>query len=143
MIDKLLPVSNMASSRSEENVNLKHPQHLKVSQFQSVLQFYFGHFCLPMFGRCYCPCLFSHILLFGRCYCHLLFLWWMLYHLFYVMSDWNDMRADVIAIHFCDWCNCHILVLIFVTDVIVTCLYWSLWLMLLWHVCIDLCDWCY
>ena len=46
VIDKLLPVSNMASSRSEENVSLKHFQHLKVSQYWSVLQFYFGHFCL-------------------------------------------------------------------------------------------------
>ena len=86
-----------------------------------------------MFGRCYCQYLFSHILLFGRCYCHLL--------VFVVDAIppvlchvWlNDMRADVIAIHFCDWCNYHILVLIFVTDVIVTCWYWSLWLMLLSH----------
>ena len=46
MTDKLSPVSNMASSRSEENVNLKHFQHLKVSQCWSVLQFCFGHFCL-------------------------------------------------------------------------------------------------
>ena len=123
MIDKLLPVSNMASSRSEENVNLKHPQHLKVSQFQSVLQFYFGHFCLPMFGRCYCQCLFSHILWFGR----------LLPFTIFVMDVIPLILCHVIAIHFCDWCNCHILVLIFVTDVIVTCLYWSLWLMLLSH----------
>ena len=46
MIDNLSPVSNMASSRSEENVNLKHLQHLRVSQCRGVLQFYFGHFCL-------------------------------------------------------------------------------------------------
>ena len=84
MIDKLLPVSNIASSRSEENVNLKHFQHLKVSQCRSVLQFYFGHFylecladviaivCLAIFccladviaihyscGRCYTTCFMS------------------------------------------------------------------------------------
>ena len=44
----------------------------------------------------------------------------MLNHLFCVLSDWIDMWVDVIAIHFCDWCDCHILVLFFVTDVIVT-----------------------
>ena len=36
----------MASSRSEENVSLKHFQHLEVSQCWCVLQFCFGHFCL-------------------------------------------------------------------------------------------------
>ena len=36
----------MASSRSEENVSLKHFQHLKLSQCWCVLQFCFGHFCL-------------------------------------------------------------------------------------------------
>ena len=46
IVDKLSPVSNMASSRSEENVSLKHIQHLKVSQCWCVLQFCFGHFCL-------------------------------------------------------------------------------------------------
>ena len=46
MVDKLSPVSNMASSRSEENVSLKHFQHLEVSQCWCVLQFCFGHFCL-------------------------------------------------------------------------------------------------
>ena len=46
IVDKLLPVSNMASSRSEENVSLKHFQHLEVSQCWCVLQFCFGHFCL-------------------------------------------------------------------------------------------------
>ena len=46
MVDKLSPVSNMTSSWSEENVSLKHFQHLKVSQCWCVLQFYFGHFCL-------------------------------------------------------------------------------------------------
>ena len=46
MVDKLSPVSNMASSRSEENVSLKHFQCLKVSQCWCVLQFCFGHFCL-------------------------------------------------------------------------------------------------
>ena len=46
MVDKLSPVSNMASSRSEEIVNLKHFHHLKVSQCWSALQFCFGHFCL-------------------------------------------------------------------------------------------------
>ena len=37
--DKLLPVSNMASSRSEENVNPSHFQHQMVSQCWIVLQF--------------------------------------------------------------------------------------------------------
>ena len=37
--DKLSPVSNMASSRSEENVYLKLFQHHYVSQCWSVLQF--------------------------------------------------------------------------------------------------------
>ena len=46
IVDKLLPVSNMASSRSEENVSLKYFQHLEVSQCWCVLQFCFGHFCL-------------------------------------------------------------------------------------------------
>ena len=50
VIDKLLPVSNMASSRSEENVSLKHFQYLKVSQCWNVLHFYFGHFCLGCLG---------------------------------------------------------------------------------------------
>ena len=36
----------MASSRSEENVNLKHFQHLVVSQCLCVLQFFPGHFYL-------------------------------------------------------------------------------------------------
>ena len=36
----------MAYSRSEENVSLKHFQHLKVSQCWCVLQFCFRHFCL-------------------------------------------------------------------------------------------------
>ena len=46
MIDKLWPVSNMASSRSEENISLKHFQHMKVSQCWCALQFCFGHFYL-------------------------------------------------------------------------------------------------
>ena len=33
IVDKLLPLSNMASSMSEENINLKHFQHKMVSQF--------------------------------------------------------------------------------------------------------------
>ena len=88
MIDKLLPVSNMAPSRSEENVNLKHFQHMKVGV--TVLEcpaILFWTLLFGVFGRCYCQCLFSHILLFGKCYCHSLFLWQMLYHLFCVMSD--------------------------------------------------------
>ena len=32
IVDKLLPVSNMVSSRSEENINLRHFQHMMVSQ---------------------------------------------------------------------------------------------------------------
>ena len=56
MVDKLLPVSNMASSRSEVNVSLKHFQHLEVSQCWCVLQFFMDTFVwsvwqmlLPMF----------------------------------------------------------------------------------------------
>ena len=81
MIDKLLPVCNVASSRSKENVNLKHFQHLKVSVLEchTIL---FWTLLFGVFGRCYCQCLFS-LILFGRCYCHSLFLWQM----FYVMFD--------------------------------------------------------
>ena len=87
MIDKLLPVSNMASSMSEENVNLKHFQHLKVSQCWSVLQFYFGHFCLECLAD-----VIANVCLAIFCYLAdviviYIFLWWMLDHLFYVMSD--------------------------------------------------------
>ena len=56
LLDKLLPVSNMASSRSEENVYLKHFQHHKVSQCWSALQYCLDTFVwiawlmlLPMF----------------------------------------------------------------------------------------------
>ena len=129
MIEKLLPVSNMASSRSEENVNLKHFQHLKVSQCWCVLQFCFGHFCLKCLadgianvclatfccladviamaifcGRCYAtrsdvkPVLFSDLNVIATCFISYVIelTWW----------------EDVIAIDLCDWCYCHILVLI-------------------------------
>ena len=46
LVDKLLPVSNMASYRSEENVNLNHFQHQLVSQCWSVLQFCWDIFVL-------------------------------------------------------------------------------------------------
>ena len=92
----------MASSRSEENVNLKHFKHLKVSQCWSVLQFYFGHFYLGCLADVIANVCFSHILLFGRCYCHLLFFVVDVKPLVLCMSDWIDMWADVIAIHFCD-----------------------------------------
>ena len=36
----------MASSRSEENVSLKHFQHMEMSQCWCAMQFCFGHFCL-------------------------------------------------------------------------------------------------
>ena len=109
MIDKLSPVSNMASSRSEQNVNLQQYQHLKVSQCWSVLQFCFGHFCLECLAD-----VIANVCLAIFCY-----------------------LAHVIAIHyFCGRCyttcfmSCLIdvtwgqmlLPLIFVTDVIVT--YW-------------------
>ena len=121
----------MASSRSEENVNLKHFQHLKVSQCWSVLQFYFGHFYLGCLADVIANVCFSHILLFGRYYCHLL--------LFVV-----DVKPLVLCPVWLDWhvgrCYCHSLL---VTDVIVTFWYCSLWLMLLSLIVIDLCDWCY
>ena len=41
-----MPVSNMASSRSKENVNLRHFQHLMMSQCWCVLHFFLGHFYL-------------------------------------------------------------------------------------------------
>ena len=44
--DKLLPVSNMASSRSEENVYLNYFQHQMVSQCWMSLQFYRDLFVL-------------------------------------------------------------------------------------------------
>ena len=130
MIDKLSPVSNMASSRSEENANLKHFQHLVVSQCWCVLQFCFGHFCLECLadvianvclailccladviamaifcGRCYTtrsdvkPGLFSGLNVVTTCFisCLIELTWW----------------ADFIAIDLCDWCCCHILVLVF------------------------------
>ena len=54
IVDKLWPVSNMASSRSEENVSLKHFQHLEVSQCWCVLQFSFGHFVLSVWQMSMC-----------------------------------------------------------------------------------------
>ena len=108
----------MASSRSEENVNLKHFQHLKVSQCWSVLQFYFGHFYLGCLADVIANVCFSHILLFCRCYCHLLF--------FMI-----DVKPLVLCHVWLDWhvgrCYCHSF----------------LWLMWLSHFGIDLCDWCY
>ena len=80
-------------------------------------------------GRWYCQCLFSHILLFGRCYCHGYFCG----RCYTTRSDvkpvlFSDLNViatcfisyvieltwweDVIAIDLCDWCYCHILVLI-------------------------------
>ena len=120
MIDKLSSVSNMPSSRSEENVYLKHFQHLKMSQCWSVLQFYFGHFCLECLAdvitnvclAIFC-CLADVIAIqysCGRCYttCFMSCL---------IELTWGQM----------------LLPLILVTDVTVTCWYWSLWLMLLSH----------
>ena len=61
VVDKLLPVSNMASSRSEENVNLKHFQHLVVSQCWCVLHF-FWTLLFGVLGRCYCQCFWPTLL---------------------------------------------------------------------------------
>ena len=72
IVDKFLPVSNMASSRSEENVSPQHFQHLVVSQCWHVLQFFFWTLLFGVLGRCYCQCLFSHhCCFFGRCCCHM------------------------------------------------------------------------
>ena len=62
VVDKLSPVSNMASSRSEENGNLKHFQHLVVSQCWCVLQFFSGLFCFGVFSRCYSLCFWPMLL---------------------------------------------------------------------------------
>ena len=121
MIDKLSPVFNMASSRSEENVNLKHFQQLKVSQCWSVLQFYFGHFCLECLAD-----VIANISL-------AIFVVWQM------LLPFTILVADVIPLVLCHvWLNWHewrqmLLPLILVTDVIVTYWYWSLWLMLLSH----------
>ena len=53
----------MASSRSEENVNLKHFQHSKVSQYWSVLQFILDTFCLDCLADVIANVCFSHILI--------------------------------------------------------------------------------
>ena len=110
----------MASSRSEESVNLKHFQHLMVSQCWCVLQFCFGHFCLECLTDVIANVCLAINLFFGRCYCHLPFcgrcyttrsdvLWCRCYyHMFYIMAKWFDMFGR---------CCCHWL---FVTGVIVT-----------------------
>ena len=123
----------MASSRSEEIVNFKHFQHLKVSQCWSVLQFYFGHFDLGCLADVIANVCFSHSLLFGRCYCHLQFFVVDVKSLVlcHVWLDWHVGRCychsflwlmwlSHFVIVLCDWCYCHLLLLIFVTDVIVT-----------------------
>ena len=131
----------MASSWSEENVNLNYFPTLKVSKCWYVLQF-FGHWWvsgnnLPMF-----TC--------GRCCCH--FLWQMLLPLL--------MLADVIAIfgwcccHFCGWCYCHFLLLADVVAIFgwcyshyFVCWWYHVWLMLcfmlmfycqVWHMLLNL-----
>ena len=58
----------MASSRSEENVNLKYFQHLVVSQCWCVLQF-LGHFNLVYLADVIAT-VFTNIVVYGRCYCH-------------------------------------------------------------------------
>ena len=88
--DKLLPVSNMASSRSEENVNLNYlfptPNGVTLLDCPAIL---LGHICFVLIGRCCCHYLFGII---WQMLLPLLFLWLVLNHLFYL---W----ANVIAIH--------------------------------------------
>ena len=105
----------MVSSRSEENVNLKHFQHLVVSQCWCVLQFFLGLFLFVVLGRCYCQCLLANIVIFGRCYCHMqhcgrccttmsdiitcLLLWCRCCcHMVYIVTCCLACLADVIAI---------------------------------------------
>ena len=104
----------MASSRSEENVNLKlfqTPVGVTVLECPAIL---FGHWCFWMIGRCYCQMMFimfesmadviaNHIFVAdvfatvvhvwwnwheARCYGHSCFLWLMLLSLVYWFSDW-------------------------------------------------------
>ena len=119
IVDKLSPVSNMASSRSKENVNPRHFQHMMVSQcwwplqFFGLIVFYFI-FILVMVdvlaidlwqcdvtGRCYCHAAIvfaTYVFLFGWCCGHVALLfqngWWCSYH----QADVLALLADVIAI---------------------------------------------
>ena len=127
--DKLLPVSNMASSRSEENVYPNHFQHQMVSQCWISLQFYWD--------LCFCILLADVIAIvalpnLAECYCHILFTkcWQMLLPfvcgLFQKPFVWLFLgncynpcticdRCYITSGVVCDWC-------------LVT---WCLWLMLL------------
>ena len=118
----------MASSRSEENVNLKHFQHLMVSQWWCVLQFFFlGHFYLVYLADVIASVYLPNIVVFGRCYCHMPYcgrccttrsdvitcclLWYRCcYHMVYIMTCCFDMFGRCYCHCFCDWWHCHILI---------------------------------
>ena len=125
-VDKLLPVSNMASSRSEENVNLKHFQHILVSQCWWVLWFYgLMVFCFWLWQMLWpfilaflmfladviaiCHFVATCVLFVGWCYCHVASCffdrWWCCYH-----------QADVVA--FVGRCYCHCFVVVGITTLI-------------------------
>ena len=107
----------MASSRSEENVNLRHFQHIMVSQCWWALQFY-GLIVFFDYGRCY-----SHWFIAIWCYwqmllpcCHYVcnlccFVWLMLLPCCLLFHDrwWCSYhQADVVAMFLIGRCYCHV-----------------------------------
>ena len=81
----------MASSRSEENVNLKHFQHILVSQCWWALQFYGLIMFYSDYGRCY-----SHWF-FGIFCCY----WQMLLPYCHYVATYVLLLADVVAMLLC------------------------------------------
>ena len=78
----------------------------QVSQCWSVMQHHFGQLHYGVFGRCYWPFTILVVGVIPLVLCH-------------VWLNWHEGRCSI-AIDTCHWCNCHILVLNFVNDVIVT-----------------------
>ena len=70
--DKLLPDSNIASSRSEEMLTSGIFQHKVVSQWWWALQFCCTHVIFCCCGRCLGYYYMALWVLFGTCYCHII-----------------------------------------------------------------------
>ena len=100
VVDKLLPVSNMASSRSEENVNFRHFQHVMVSQCWWALQF------LDSFCFCFC---------YGRCFSHWFMVMWCYWQMLLPYCHYVSSLCFLVG-----WCYSHVALLFTIDGDVIT-----------------------